>query len=66
MVYTNFLVINRIRTFYSNVGNSETVYEALKNNRTWSEGLDALKSVNWEMSDEYYSTRNFIIATKNT
>ncbi len=57
---------NWFRTFYGNVGNSETVYEALKNNETWSEGLDALKSVNWVMSDQYYSTRNFIIVVKNT
>jgi len=57
---------NWFRTFYGNVGNSETVYEALKNNETWTEGLDALKSVNWIISDQYYSTRNFIIVVKNT
>ena len=56
---------NWFRTFYSNLGNGEMVYEALMNNETWSEGLETLKAVYWEPSDQYYSTRNFIIAIKN-
>jgi len=57
---------NWFRIFYSNLGNNEKVYEALKNNKPWHEGLNALKAVNWKVSNEYYSTRNFIIAVKNT
>ena len=57
---------NWFRTFFCNLGNQETVYEALLNNKNWQLGIDTLKNLDWKTSNEYYSTRNFIIAIKNT
>jgi hypothetical protein len=54
------------RTYYCNSGNGDNVYEALQDNQIWEEGLSAIKSVNWEASAEFYSTRNFLVLIKNT
>lgn len=54
------------RTFFANLGNDETIYEALKNNEHWEEGLQALKAQKWEKSSTYYSTRNFVLAIKQS
>jgi len=54
------------RTFFCNTGNNDNVYEALKDNQDWHEGLTAIKSIDWKISDQFYSTRNFIIVIKNT
>ncbi len=57
---------NWFRTFFCNIGDSEKIYEALHNNEKWLNGENALKSLDWPVSNDYYSTRNFIIAIKNT
>lgn len=54
-----------IRTFFCNIGEERT-YEALINNEVWSNGENALKSIEWPKSDAYYSVRNFLILRKNT
>jgi hypothetical protein len=52
------------RIFFCNTGKEEQIYEALKDNENWHEGLQAIKSVDWKEHNQYYSSRNFIIAIK--
>lgn len=54
------------RNFFCNTGNNDNVYESLKDNENWDEGLSTLKAIEWTKSDQFYSTRNFIILKKNT
>ncbi len=53
-----------IRTFFCNIDSENQVYEALLNNEVWQEGEKALKTINWPKSDNYYSTRNFLVLKK--
>ncbi|MEO0973851.1 MAG: DUF6348 family protein [Pseudomonadota bacterium] len=52
--------IHWFRHFFCNVANDQ-IFEALFDNKEWSAGLDALKSLAWAPSEEYYSVRNFLV-----
>lgn len=53
--------VNWFRIFFCNIGNGEMVFEALQNNGIWESGVSALKSLDWQEKDQYYSFRNFIV-----
>lgn len=52
------------RSFFCNIGEQDRVHEALLNNEAWSEGEQALKSIDWPKSAGYYSVRRFWILKK--
>lgn len=52
------------RIFFCNIGNGEMVFEALQNNEMWEAGISALKALDWQEKDQYYSFRNFIVLLK--
>ena len=49
------------RTFFCNIGPSDRTFEALMDNEEWSAGESALRSIDWPVSDSYYSVRNFLM-----
>ncbi|MCO6565660.1 MAG: hypothetical protein J6581_09505 [Apibacter sp.] len=50
-----------IRIYYAHINNKEIMIEALKNNEAWPEMENNLKLVSWDISEKFYSLRNFII-----
>lgn len=49
------------RIFHCNINAQGSVSEALLDNEPWPEGEVALKSIDWPVTDHYYSVRNFLI-----
>ncbi len=47
--------------FYFGVVKGEPIFEALRDNEPWDAGLEALRSVDWEASDAFYSARLFLM-----
>lgn len=53
------------RTFYCNVNDEKHMVEALYNNNEWGEpGINSIKALDWPVSKNYYSIRNFIVGIK--
>lgn len=50
-----------VRTFFCNLNATDRVSEALLNNDMWKEAQDAIMSLPWAPSEDYYSVRNFMI-----
>ncbi|WP_193369063.1 DUF6348 family protein [Pelagibius marinus] len=50
-----------IRTFFCDVGNGETVIEALLDNDTWAAGAEAYARLEWQKGKGFYSLRNFLM-----
>lgn len=56
--------IYAIRTVYTNIGDGESLTEALINNEEFLELETAVSNLPWKNLDSYYSVRNFVIVMK--
>jgi Family of unknown function (DUF6348) len=56
--------VSWFRIFVASVS-GQLIFEALKENEEWKNGLSALQSLKWEKEDGYYSVRNFIVLKKH-
>jgi len=52
--------VHWVRVFFCNIAGQQT-YEVLLDNEPWAAGLSAVKAIQWQHSDGYYSARNFIV-----
>jgi hypothetical protein len=52
--------VHWVRVFFCNVAGQQT-YEVLLDNEPWLPGLSAVKAIQWQHSNGYYSGRNFIV-----
>jgi len=56
--------IYAIRSVYTNVGDGQSVTEALINNEEFPELESSISNLSWKRLDSYYTVRNFVILMK--